>query len=244
MTIPWDRCVVIGDATLYQGDCVKIMATLDPVDATVTDPPYGINIAAHGTIGGAGKIAGGGRVAEVKDYGKDDWDKEGLSVEQWEAILRAAPQYIVWGGNHLADVMGSSKGVLVWDKKCLNGWEDTFSDAEIAWTNSLSRAKMFRHLWVGALRASEKGANVRQHPTQKPIALMEWCLSFVKGQTIIDPFMGSGTTGVACIKQGRKFIGIERESKYFDVSCKRIEAARLQGDMFIEPAKAVQEELL
>ncbi len=242
MTDPWAKRVVIGDATLYQGDCVKIMEVLDPVDAAVTDPPYGINIAASGTIGGTtGK---GDAQVIAKDYGKDDWDKEGLSVEQWEAIQRVAPQHIVWGGNHLAGVMGASAGVLIWDKKCKNGWDDTFSDAEVAWTNSIKRAKVFRHLWIGMFRASEKGANVRQHPTQKPIVLMEWCLSFVKGQTIIDPFMGSGTTGVACVNQGRKFIGIEREPKYFEISCKRIEAANQQPDMFIEPTKSVQEELI
>lgn len=239
MTDPWDKRVIIGDSILYQGDCLKIMAALDPVDATVTDPPYGINIASTGTIGGAGKIGGSRHKSPVQDYGKDDWDKEGLSPEQWEAILKAAPQYIVWGGNHLADVMGASAGVLIWDKKCKNGWNDTFSDAEMAWTNTLSRAKVFRHLWVGALRASEQGANVRQHPTQKPIALMEWCLSFVKGETIIDPFMGSGTTGVACVQQGRKFIGIERDPKYFTISCKRLESAGLQGGLF--EAKAEQQ---
>ena len=242
MTDPWIKRVVIGDSILYQGDCVNVMEALDPVDAVVTDPPYGINIAATGTIGGT--TTRGGNKIESKDYGKDDWDKEGLSVEQWEAIRKIAPQYIVWGGNHLAGIMGPSAGVLLWDKKCKNGWDDTFSDAEIAWTNAISRAKMFRHLWIGAFRASEQGANVRQHPTQKPIVLMEWCLSFVKGQTIIDPFMGSGTTGVACVKQGRSFIGIERDSKYFEICCNRIEGALRQPDMFVETAKAVQEELI
>ena len=183
MTDPWTKRVTIGTSTLYQGDCVDIMEALPPVDVVVTDPPYGINIAAQGTIGGGGFVTGGKRQKiGAKDYGKDDWDKEGLLVEQWEAIQKAAPQYIVWGGNHLAGVMGPSPGVLIWDKKCKNGWNDTFSDAEIAWTNTLSRAKVFRHLWVGALRASEQGFNVRQHPTQKPIVLMEWCFSFVKGR--------------------------------------------------------------
>ncbi len=233
MTDPWTKRVEIGDAILYQGDCVEVMKFLSMADATVTDPPYGINIAATGTIGGHHKIP-------VKDYGKADWDKEGMTVEQWEAILKAAPQYIVWGGNHLANIMGPSAGVLIWDKKCKNGWNDTFSDAEIAWTNALSRTKVFRHLWIGALRASEQGSNVRQHPTQKPIALMEWCLSFVEGDTILDPFMGSGTTGVACVNLGRKFIGIEHDSKYFEISCKRIEMASLQGDMYIKHAKAEQ----
>ncbi len=236
MTDPWEKRVVIDDSILYQGDCVPIMEALDPVDATVTDPPYGINIASTGTIGGTTKRKG--HRVEAKDYGKADWDKEGLTVEQWEAIQKVAPLWIVWGGNHLAGVLGPSAGVLVWDKKCKNGWNDTFSDGEMAWTNTLARAKIFRHLWIGMFRASEKGANERQHPTQKPVALMEWCLDFVEGKTIIDPFMGSGTTGVACVNTGRKFIGIEREPKYFEISCKRIRGAGLQTDLFIGKAEA------
>jgi len=233
--------VEIGDAILYQGDCVEVMKSLPVVGATVTDPPYGIDIASTGSIGGTTKRHG--RKIAAQDYGKSDWDKEGMSVQQWEAILKAAPQYIVWGGNHLADIMGPSAGVLIWDKKCKNGWNDTFSDAEIAWTNALSRAKIFRHLWVGALRASEQGFNVRQHLTQKPIALMEWCISFVNEGTILDPFMGSGTTGVACVNLRRKFIGIECDPKYFEISCKRIDKAGLQGDMFVEQAKAEQTDM-
>ncbi len=237
MIDPWIKKEVIGTATLYQGDCVEVMSVLDPVDAVLADPPYGIDIAAHGTIGG-------GSMADPIDYGKDDWDKEGLSAEQWEAMQKISKVHTIWGWNHLVGVLGPSAGVFIWDKKCQNGWNDTFSDAEIAWTNTVTRAKMFRHLWRGALRASEQGANVRQHPTQKPIALMEWCLSFVEGQTILDPFMGSGTTGIACVNQGRKFIGIERDPKYFEISCKRIVKAGLQGDMFVQEVAPVQEALI
>ncbi len=218
--------VTIGDATLYHGDCLEILPGLDRVDAVVTDPPYGIDIGGSGTIGGSG-------VVEVKDYGRSDWDINGMTSEQWSAIQDKSDYWIVWGGNYLAGVMGPSAGVLAWDKKCQNGWDDTFSELEFAWTNIFTRAKGFRHLWAGALRASEKGANVRRHPTQKPISLMEWCvtLSGVNG-TILDPFMGSGTTGVACANLGRKFIGIEIERKYFDIACERIEAAYAQGRLF------------
>jgi site-specific DNA-methyltransferase (adenine-specific)/modification methylase len=88
------------------------------------------------------------------------------------------------------------------------------------------------------MRKGERGYKYRDHPTQKPIAVMEWCLSFLPDcQTILDPFMGSGTTGVACAKLGRKFIGIEIEPRYFDIACKRIEDAYKQPDLFIEPPK-------
>lgn len=92
-------------------------------------------------------------------------------------------------------------------------------------------------MWKGICKASEKGGKERWHPTQKPIALMEWCIGFLPdAQTILDPFMGSGTTGVAAVQMGRDFIGIEREPKYFDIACKRIEDAQRQGDLFIGDA--------
>ena len=214
--------VEIGNAILYHGDCVEVMASLSPVDAVITDPPYGLNIGGSGSIGGSGMV-------QPKDYGKADWDKVGMSAEQFALIQEKAPKWIIWGGNHLADIIGKSAGVLFWDKKCQNGWDDTFSEAEIAFTNTLSRMKGFRHLWAGALRASERGTNVRQHPTQKPVALMKWCLKFVgETGTILDPFMGSGTTGVAAVENGFRFIGIEQERKYFEISAQRIERAQRQ----------------
>ena len=223
------RIETIGDCTLYLGDCREILPTLGRVDAVVTDPPYGIDIGGSGSIGGSGYVA-------AKDYGKADWDAQPMSAEQWALIRSCSDKWIVWGGNHLALVLGPSAGVLAWDKKCQDGWDDTFSEMEFAWTNVITRAKGFRHLWAGALRASERGLNVRQHPTQKPIALMEWCLGFLpSAKTILDPFCGSGTTGVACALNARAFIGIEREPSYFDIACRRIEEAYRQPRLFSEP---------
>lgn len=229
------RVETIGRATLYLGDCQEILPTLGKVDAVVTDPPYGIDIAATSTVGSTGRNGGGHKLGarSVKNYGVSDWDSAPMSAAQWEVISSAAPLWIVWGGNHLAGTLGPSAGMLIWDKKCQNGWNDTFSEMEVAWTNVISRAKGFRHLWAGAIRASETEADVRQHPTQKPVLLMQWCLSFVPdAQTILDPFMGSGTTGVAAVQMQRDFIGIEREPKYFDIACRRIEDAQRQGSLF------------
>uniref|UniRef100_A0A6M3J989 Putative methyltransferase n=1 Tax=viral metagenome TaxID=1070528 RepID=A0A6M3J989_9ZZZZ len=181
----------------------------------VTDPPYGIN------IGGA-KAIGGANIVFPKEYGKHGWDKRPMSAEHWNLIQRAAPLWIVWGGNHLADTMGKSAGVLVWDKKCQNGWNDTFSECEIAWTNCVSQTRAFRHLWVGALRGSERGHDVRQHPTQKPVVLMRWCLGFAPNGVVLDPFMGSGTTLVAAKQLGRRAIGIEIEERYCEISARRL----------------------
>src|SRR5690606_15029615 len=100
--------------------------------------------------------------------------------------------------------------------------------------------RMFRHEWAGFRRGAEQGIE-RHHPTQKPVALMSWCLTHIpNAKTILDPFMGSGTTGVACVKAGRKFIGIEREPSYFDIACERIRKAYAQPDMFVEATKAEQ----
>lgn len=235
---------IIGDCRLILGDCRDILPTLGPVDAVVTDPPYGIDIAATGKVGATGRNGGGHRLGarSAKQYAASDWDRNGLSAEQWALIKALAPYWIVWGGNHLADVLGSSAGMLVWDKKCQNGWDDTFSELEVAWTNVITRAKGFRHLWAGAIRASEHTANVREHPTQKPIALMEWCLGYVPGaHTVLDPFLGSGTTGVACVRKGRAFVGVEIDQTYFDIACRRIEEAYKQPRLFAEPlAKPVQ----
>ena len=106
------------------------------------------------------------------------------------------------------------------------------SECEMAWTSVLKSTRHFSHMWHGFKRASEVGERV-QHPTQKPVALMKWCLGFIGGATILDPFMGSGSTGVAAVQLGRNFIGCEVDAKHFETACKRIEDAQRQGDMFI-----------
>ncbi len=216
MTNPWVKRVVIGDATLYQGDCIEVMTTLSKIDAVVTDPPYGINIAAN-------------PVRQMHE--KSDWDLSAPSNEVLDIARNISNEQIIWGGNYFD--LPPSRGFLVWDKK----QPENFSLAmcEMAWWSKDTNAKVFTK---SVLSYS------KQHPTQKPVELMKWCIEKVEG-TILDPFMGSGTTGVACAKMGRKFIGIEIKPKYFDIACKRIDAAYAQPDMFIEPfAKPIQEELI
>ena len=209
------RVETIGDATLYLGDCREILPTLGKVDAVVTDPPYGI-----GEHGGRFR----GRIGQViKVLPNLGWDKERPEREIFDAILAAAPAHIIWGGNYFADFLPPSKGWLYWQK--LMGGD--FADGELAWT-SLDRA-----LREFTLCPKGKGGD---HPTQKPVALMEWCLGFLpNARTILDPFMGSGTTGVACAKLDRAFIGIEREPSYFDIAVRRIEEAYKQPRLFSEP---------
>jgi DNA modification methylase len=216
--------VVIGDATLYLGDCREILPTLGRVDAVVTDPPYGIGM-------------DGGKVGKA-EYDKLDWDA--TTADDAITVAREISQWqIIFGGNYYA--LPPSGHWLIWDKQ---NDPTTFADFEMAWTNIGKSSRMVRHLWSGPYM---KVKEARFHPTQKPVAVMEWCIEQLPdpSQTILDPFAGSFSTGVATIRLGRKFIGIEREPKYFEIGVRRIEQAYAQPDMFVTPpAKPVQEALI
>jgi len=213
--------VEIGNATLYLGDCAEILPTLGHFDAVVTDPPYGI-----GEAKGRNKTRG--KLAVSKDYGDDDWDNEPVTKQAIDLMRNLSKWQIIFGGNYFE--LPPTKCWLIWDKE--NGATD-FADAELAWTNLDKAVRLKRYMWHGMLRANKEPRG--DHPTQKPVGIMEWVISHlpIETQTIIDPYMGSGTTGVACAKIGKSFVGIEREQKYFDVACKRIELAYAQPDMFI-----------
>jgi DNA modification methylase len=208
--------VIIGRATLYLGDCRDILPTLPKVDAVVTDPPYGIAQL------WAGEQAGKNGKSRLWD-GNNEWDKQ-TCPELVEVARALADKSIIWGGNYYA--LPASRGYLIWDKM----QEFSNADSELAWCSWPQTPRTFRY--ARAQLASEG----KEHPTQKALTLMKWCLGFLPdAQTILDPFMGSGTTGVAAVQMGRDFIGIERESKYFDIACKRIEDAQRQGDFFVAP---------
>lgn len=224
--------VQIGDATLYLGDCMDILPTLDKVDAVITDPPYGIGIDRAMAASSGGQS--GGMLAKKGVYVASGWDDAPMSLELANLIMQKGDDIIFWGGNYYG--LPASQCWLVWDKK-VNG---NFADCELAWTNMKKPVRKFEWMWNGMLR--QGGEKRNGHPTQKPLALMAWCIEqcLSPANTILDPFMGSGTTGVATIQMGRKFIGIEREPKYFDIACKRIEQASKQVDMFIEKPKQEQ----
>jgi DNA modification methylase len=220
--------VKIGNATLYLGDCMDILPTLDKVDAVITDPPYGINENSK-------KVASRGKLASPKDYGDFDWDKAPPPDALIELMRTKGQHQAFFGGNYFT--LPPTSCWLVWDK--LNGDND-FADCELAWTNWPKAVRRLQWRWNGMIR---QGNEERYHPTQKPLEVMKWVIELCpKADTILDPFMGSGTTGVAAMQLGRKFIGIEREPKYFDIACQRIEQAVAQGQLFTpEPAKQKQE---
>jgi site-specific DNA-methyltransferase (adenine-specific)/modification methylase len=218
----------IGRATLYLGDCRDILPTLGKVDAVVTDPPYGIGFKPKTRSTAAHDVYAGGHFGT--DFAPIHGDDEPFDPAPFVGVPA-----ILWGANNYAARLPDSNGWLCWYKAGgIAGFN--MSECELAWTNVVGSTRHFDHLWHGFKRASQNGDRVN-HPTEKPVALMKWCLGFVSdAQTILDPFMGSGTTGVAAVQMGRDFIGIEREPSYFDIACKRIDDAQRQGDFFVGEA--------
>jgi len=207
-----------GDVTLYRADCLDVLPTLaeGSIDVVVTDPPYGIGYDASHK-----KYKNGIVRAEAT------WDKRPFDPSP---LLRF-PHLIIWGANCFASRLPDSPVWLSWIKTTRNYAKVRQADFEMAWTRGcVHRPQAFRHLWIGAYRDSESGIR-NVHPTQKPIALMRWCLEVANlpgDALILDPFMGSGTTGVACVQTGRKFIGVEIDEGYFDIAVKRIKEAQMQ----------------
>jgi DNA modification methylase len=226
--------IQIGGATLYLGDCMDILPTLPMVDAVITDPPYGINVDRE--MANKSGTQYGNEAAPRGNYFASGWDDRPMTYEMAQILINKSNIAIFWGGNYYG--LPASQCWLVWDKK--NGG-NKFADCELAWTNIKKPVRKFEWMWNGMLRQGQEKRN--GHPTQKPLALMTWCIEQAENpQSILDPFMGSGTTGVAAIQMGRKFIGIEREPKYFDIACKRIEQAVAQPQLFEpEPVKHIQE---
>jgi hypothetical protein len=183
-------------------------------------------------FGGGGFGLGGRRNENGARQYSGNWDRDRPSPEIFDAILRAADQHVVWGGQFFADLLPAQGKWLFWDK-CQT--MPSYGDGELAWTSLNGDAvKQFTYNGSG-LHAKEKR---RVHPTQKPVALMEWCLGFLpNAQTILDPFMGSGTTLVACQRLGRNGTGIELDPDYFAIACKRVDEATRQPDLLIAPPK-------
>lgn len=230
--------VEIGNAILFHGNSLDIddlNCGIDKADiAVVSDPPYGVDIMTDFDFK---RKTGSGQGKKFKEvYGNDNefdptpWLTYGFQL--------------LWGANHYAHTLPHNGRWLSWDKRCQVVPQRHQADCELAWCSEYGAARIFYHVWDGFLRDSEKGQE-RVHPTQKPVELMRWCLSFTDKETIIDPYMGSGSTGVAALREGRKFIGVEYDREYFEIACERMAKAQCvqmpvemmkekdQGDMFV-----------
>jgi site-specific DNA-methyltransferase (adenine-specific) len=240
------RKEVIGDCELWLGDCRDVLPTIGTIDAVVTDPPYGINYQHSGHVRGNAAAIGITKAANARGSPPVVGDNKPFDPSVWTDFKHV----VIWGADHFYTRLPDRGRWLAWNKLgTMEPW-DTFSDVEFAWSSSEGAARIFSMLWKG-LACDKRGEDngLREHPMQKPERLMRWCIEQSRvppNSVVLDPFMGSGTTGVACVKLGRRFIGIEIEPRYFDIACRRIEQAYRQGDLFREPprTKPVQEALL
>lgn len=208
--------------TIYHGRCEDFISYLPSFDLLISDPPYGLG-AARQKFGGHGvkrHMTGlvAGKAIAKRDYGDSEWDDEVCDQSLLDAWIEKTTIQIIWGGNYFD--LPPTKCVLVWDK--LRGDTD-YADGEIAWTNLNKALRIFRYKWNGFL-VDPTSTDDRIHPTQKPLALMKWCLSLTRdAKTAVDPFMGSGTTLVAAKAMGISCVGIERDEKYAEAAARRLD---------------------
>ena len=203
---------MIKDNTIICGDCLEVLKEMPDkcVDLCLTDPPYGI-FKPMGENGAMGNFSGMGKDAS-------EWDKI-PSKEVFDEIKRISKNYVIWGGNYFADKIGYCKEPWIWDKKT---GDNFFADGELAFTSYQGTLRIYHHQWCGAFKDSERGLKAI-HPTQKPLELMRWCLRKTEeNDLILDPFLGSGTTAVACQELHRRFIGIEISEKYCEIARERL----------------------
>ena len=208
----------IGEAKLYLGDCKDILPDLEMVDAVVTDPPFGVGnfVQITGILRGKGKNKG----VKVK------WNNLPPDKEIFKLINDKSKHRIIWGANFF-NCFEEKGGAIIWDKQ---QFMPNFSKADIASCSHLQKTEMIRIKWPNSTFQHKPETD---HPCERPVALYEWCIKYLPNpNTILDPFMGSGATGVACINLGKKFIGIEKEKDFFEIACKRISEAERQGDLF------------
>jgi len=235
---------------LYLGDCREILPALGKVDAVVTDPPYGqdykVNTFYKGGTRENAVVQRNGKTLIVSPnvYEPIEGDDEPFDPSH---LLSLAPEIIIFGAHKFADRLPPG-GWLVWDKVPTGKKRDQ-GDGEAAWINRDMPMRIFRLLWDGlcvgeGARHEVTAGQKRYHPAQKPEILMRWSLGFIRGDLVLDPYMGAGATGVAAVRRGKRFVGIEKVERYFDIACRRIGETLKQPDMFIEPPKPAKQEAM
>ena len=206
---------------IYCMDCLEGLKKIpdNSVDLIVTDPPYGLDITKTGFIGGE-------NLAKVRDYGISNWDLKIPSDEIFHHMFRVSENQVIFGGNYFLDFLGKTKCIVTWDKgrRGLN-----FADCEIIWTSFNKPSRIINHIWDGMRQENMSRKEKRYHPTQKPVPVMRRLIEWFSEEKniILDPFMGSGTTAVACKQLNRNFLGFEINQKYVDIANRRLEQGTL-----------------
>lgn len=199
---------------IYHGDCMEIVPQLagESIDLLLADPPYGIDYQPP---------KGQGRMCTMSGFRAIEGDDKPFDPAPWLGY----PKVILWGGNHYASRLPDSPSWLYWDKRRAGIKPNDNADGELAWTNLGGPLRIFRLLWMGAIKeGSEKGSR-RLHPNQKPIALMKWCIARARlkpGAMILDPYTGSGAALVAAKEEGHKAIGIDTDEEYCEIAANRL----------------------
>lgn len=193
---------------IYNGRCEDVLPFVGVYDLLLTDPPYGLK---WGHVGFENQ--------PLLDHTEAaEWDQR-PTAETMGLAMKAARRHVVWGGNYLSDLLGPCNGPLVWNK--LTG-KNKYADGEMAWSDVVGTMRIFNHQWCGAFKDSERNER-NVHPTQKPVALMTWCLKLAGDvASVVDPWMGSGTTLVACKLAGVRAVGIEVSERYCETAANRL----------------------
>jgi site-specific DNA-methyltransferase (adenine-specific) len=198
------------------GDCLEIMKQYPDkhFDLVVTDPPYGIGV--DKTMHKQGGSKYGKAATHKRNYAATNWDSSIPSKECFDEIFRVSKNQIIFGGNYFVEYLSNSPCWLVWDK---NNGDNGFADCELAWTSFKSAVRLKKYTWNGMIQQDMKNKEERYHPTQKPTALMRWCIEKYSqvGDKILDPFAGSGSTLRAAKDLHRDCVGIEINPTYVDV---------------------------
>lgn len=220
---------------LIQGDCLEVLKQLPnkSIDLILTDPPYGIGINKMSFVkSGAVKVGGAYR----NDYSNSstDWDIERLKKEQWIEIERVSKNQIIFGANNFSDILPKSQCWYVWDKRGHEKYTNDFSDCEFIWTSFKKPSRVIRYLFSGMIQENMKRKEIRVHPTQKPVPVIEKLIKDFSNSNdlICDCFLGSGSTGVAALKLNRRFLGVELDKDYFEIAKKRISEWEGQSRLF------------
>lgn len=203
---------------IFCADNRLLLPMLEAYDLLLTDPPYGIFKDSNGS-----GLMFGAKTIYCEDKTAAEWDKR-PEAETLMLAMSKCKQHIIWGGNYLADMLGACKGPLVWNKLTGN---NSYADGEMAWSDVVGTMRIFTHQWCGAFKDSERGERA-MHPTQKPVSLMRWCLDKSDdAKTILDPWMGSGTTLIAARAKGIKADGIEINERYCEAAKRRLAQGEL-----------------